>query len=258
MFVKIWKLYKLSNHLIIMRKFYTIITILSIGIFAFTSCGTATGVRTSQTANDANVNTSSNNEGTSILGALIGGISNNSENTESSLNSESLISGIIGQLTNGKTDEKSIVGTWVYAEPTIQFESENFLSQAGGAVAAKAIIQKIQPYYERMGITAGVFSITFNNDKTCSYEIGGGNYTGTYEFDIQNNTLTINSSMGFKLITTYVTVANKNLAITFDATKFLELAQSFGANSTNPTISGLTSLSKSINGMKTGFLFNKK
>lgn len=241
-----------------MRKIYTIITILSIGIVTFTSCGTATGVRTSQTANDANVNTSSNNEGTSILGALIGGISNNSENTELSLNSESLISGIIGQLTGGKADEKSIIGTWVYTEPTIQFESENFLSQAGGAVAAKAIIQKIQPYYERMGITAGAFSITFNNDKTCSYVIGGREYSGTYEFDAQNNTLTINSSMGFKLITAYVTVSYKNLAITFDSTKLLTLAQSFGANSTNTTISGLTSLTKSINGMKTGFLFNKK
>ena len=64
--------------------------------------------------------------------------------------------------------------------------------------------------------------------------------------------------VGFKLITAYVTVSYKNLAITFDSTKLLTLAQSFGANSTNTTISGLTSLTKSINGMKTGFLFNKK
>ena len=241
-----------------MRKFYSIIAILSLGILTLTSCGTMAGVGSGQTANTNTNVTTNNNGGSSVLGALLGGIANNSSNSDASLNSESLISGIIGQLTGGKADEKSIIGTWVYTEPTIQFESENFLSQAGGAVAAKAIIQKIQPYYERMGITAGAFSITFNNDKTCSYVIGGREYTGTYEFDAQNNTLTINSSMGFKLITAFVTVSYKNLAITFDSTKLLTLAQSFGANSTNTTISGLTSLTKSINGMKTGFLFNKK
>lgn len=238
-----------------MRKIFTFFAFLSIGIFGLTGCGTMAGSGVGQNASTGSSNA---NGGSSVLGALLGGMANNSENSDSALNSGSLISGIIGQLIGNSTDEKSIVGTWVYTEPTIQFESENFLTQAGGAVAAKAMIQKILPYYEKMGIKTGAFSITFNSDNTCSYVIGGRDYTGTYVFDPQNNTLKVNSSMGFKLITAYVTVSSRNLALTFDSTKLLTLAQTFGAQSTNSTISGLTSLTKSINGMKSGFLFNKK
>ena len=88
-----------------MRKFYSIIAILSLGILTLTSCGTMAGIGSGQTANTSTNVTTNNNGGSSVLGALLGGIANNSSNSDASLNSESLISGIIGQLTGGKADE---------------------------------------------------------------------------------------------------------------------------------------------------------
>ncbi len=233
-----------------MKKNSILIGCLAIAMTAMTSCGSMPSTTTGQSTTPA----TSTSQGSSILGALMsGGLTDNS-----AINSGSGISGIIGQLIGSVTGSNTIVGTWSYTEPTVQFESENFLAQAGGAVATKSIVNKIQPYYEKVGIKAGSFTYTFNEDKTCTYTIGGREFTGTYEYDNKNNTLVITSTLGIKVLSAYVTVSANNLAVTFDSSKLLTLAQTLGAKSNNQTISGLTSLSQSFNGMKTGFLFVRK
>ncbi|MCM1312100.1 MAG: DUF4923 family protein [Bacteroides sp.] len=189
-----------------------------------------------------------------ILGSLLGGATGGS--TEGAMNTGSLIGGIIGQLTSASS-QTSIVGTWTYTEPTVQFESENLLAQAGGVVAGQAVVKKVQPYYEKAGIKAGAISFTFNEDKSCSFIINGKEHTGTYEYDNKTNVLTIKGNLGFNLATAYATISANNLAITFDSSKLMSVAQTLGAASTNTTISALSGIASSYNGMKTGFLFKK-
>lgn len=202
--------------------------------------------------------TSADSGNGSILGSILGGLAanNNSQDTNNTINTGSLISGIIGQLTSS-VSQTSIVGTWTYIEPTVQFESENLLAQAGGVVAGQAIVKKLQPYYEKIGIKTGSIVFTFKEDNSCSFIIGQKEYTGTYEYDNQSNTLVITGSMGFKLATAYTTISANNLALTFDSSKLLTVAQTLGASSANSTVSTLSGIASSYQGMKSGFLFKK-
>ena len=222
-------------------------------IAVVSSCGS---IPTSTGASSNSASTGANQSASSLLGNLVGGAVSNSSTSNS--DSGSLIGGIIGQLVGGLVAPTTIEGTWVYSEPTIQFESESLLAKAGGSMATSAIISKIKPYYEKIGITKGIFSITFSADNTCKYYLNGNSYNGSYVYDSQKNTLEVKSNMGYTLATAYVTVSSNSLAITFDTTKLLTLFQQFGATSTNSTISSLSSLSASFNGMKTGFLFEKE
>lgn len=175
-----------------------------------------------------------------------------------STTTNSPIGGVIGQLLEGIISPPSIEGKWVYSEPTIQFESESLLAKAGGAVATGKIVEKVKPYYERIGIVKGAVAIDFKSDNSCSYTINGNTYDGTYVYNKETNVVEMNDAHGIKIIAAYATVSSKNLAISFDATKLLTLLQTLGASSTNTTVAGLTTLSKSFTGMKVGFLFDKE
>jgi len=197
--------------------------------------------------------TNANSAQTSGLGALLGGLTSGS-----SADANSMIGGVIGKLVGGLVTSPSIEGTWVYSEPTIQFESESLLAKAGGAVATGKIVEKVKPYYERIGVVKGSVVIDFKSDNSCSYTINGNTYDGTYVYNKETNVVEMNDAHGIKIIAAYATVSSKNLAISFDATKLLTLLQTFGASSTNTTVAGLTTLSKSFTGMKVGFLFDKE
>ena len=177
----------------------------------------------------------------------------------SAVNNGSLISGIVGLLTGGATSTNSIVGTWNYSEPTVQFQSENLLAQAGGVYIAQSMVSKLAPYYEKFGFKKGVFRATFNSDNTCSIVFGQRTIPGTYTFNPSTNTLNIKGQFGLVNLTAYVTVTANQMALTFDSSKFLSLATvlSGGANAGNAQTSAISQLANSYTGMKTGFLLTK-
>lgn len=188
--------------------------------------------------------------GASILGSLLGGAASGS--------TESLLTGVIGALVDG-AKSASIVGTWVYQEPSVEFESANLLAQAGGAVAANQIVSKIKPYYEMIGISAGKLSITFKEDKTCEINADGNVYPATYEYDPSAHTLKVTGqNFGISLGTAYATVSSTQMSLTLDSSRLLGIAQTLGAASGNTTLSTLSTLSSSLSGMKTGFKFQRK
>lgn len=190
-----------------------------------------------------------------VIGTAIG--TPGATGTSNAMDAGSLIGGVIGQLLGGTTTANSIVGTWVYTEPSVQFESENLLAKAGGAIASNTVVNKINPYYQAIGITPGAFAFTFNSDNTCTYTLKGQTYQGTYKFDPSNHTITIQGQI-LKFPKAYVTVSANQMAMTFDATKLLTLAQGVASASQNSTLSTISSLSKSFSGMKTGFMFQKR
>lgn len=168
-----------------------------------------------------------------------------------------IIGGIIGAVTS-KTNENTIVGTWVYEEPAVQLESKNVLASVGSGVVNKQIESKLESYYKTVGITKGAFSITFNSDKTCSYTIKGKETSGTYEFDSNTNKISIKSSGFLSLPSAYAKVSGKSLELTYETTSLLNMAQNVAGASGNSTLSAISTLSKTYSGMKTGFNFTKK
>lgn len=215
------------------------------------------GMSKRTTSSTENQQSNSRSQLGSILNNMItNGISSTSQNSTTPINSGSIISGIIGKLTSSITETK-ITGTWSYIEPTIQFESENFLAKAGGIAVAKTIVDKIKPFYENLNMNSGFIVLTLADDGSCFFSMNGNDYPCNYEYNKENNTIVFYSSIGFE-ITAFATVSSTNLALTFDTNKLLTIAQGFGANSTNTTLSTLSTLASQYNGMKTGFLFERK
>ena len=167
-----------------------------------------------------------------------------------------IITGVLGALTN-QTSASSIVGTWTYTEPAVQFESDNLLSQIGSSALNKKAESTITKYYEKIGVKKGSFSITFNQDKTCSYVLKGKTFNGTYEFDSNTNKISIKSEGFLSLPSAFARVSGNSLELTFDTTALLNMAQSTASASGNSTLGALSSLSTTFKGMKTGFHFTK-
>jgi len=212
----------------------------------FVSCGF--GQQGTTSGSNANMAAT----GANVLGALLGGGGTGANAATG------ILTGVIGMLTSG-SQSGSIIGTWSYSEPSVEFESENLLAQAGGAVIANQVAGKISPYYERIGIKPGAFTITFKEDKTCTVSAFGQTQAANYEYDAKAHTLKITGqTFGLSFGTTYVTVGGNQMSITLDASKLLSVAQTFGAQSGNATVGSLSQLASSFKGMKTGFKFVKK
>ena len=77
-------------------------------------------------------------------------------------NIEKAVNAVTGKSTADMT------GTWSYTGSAIEFESDNLLQKAGGAVAATAAEKKLDEQLAKVGIKAGQMSFTFNADSTFS------------------------------------------------------------------------------------------
>lgn len=198
--------------------------------------------------------TTGSQAGADILGGLLGAVTG----TQTTSGTQGLLTGVIGALLNGGKSA-SIVGTWVYNGPSVEFESENLLAQAGGAVAANQLINKMSPYYEKLGIKPGAVVMKFNQDNTCVIQVSGKTQTAQYAYDPNAHTLKITGqNLGLSFGTAYATVSATQMSLTFDSTKILGIAQGLATASGNTTLSTISSLSQSFKGMKTGFKFVKQ
>lgn len=211
-----------------MKKIYSAI-VAFIATFALSSCGGGLGTM-GQAGAASNTEAPSAGYG-NILGNLI----------------STFASGIM-------TNQSSLVGTWTYAKPCVQFESENLLAQAGGAVAASKTEEKLATYYQFVGIKPGAFTFTFTKDGKCQYTVGQRTMTGTYSFIAEKKQVIITTQTGIN-VTAYVSISINQLGLTFDASKLLQLASGFGGQTSQLGL--ISSLAGSFTGMKIGFAFNK-
>ena len=167
-----------------------------------------------------------------------------------------IIGSVLGQFYD-TTTKKSLVGDWTYAEPAIQFETQSFLDKAGGVVASQTVADNIAPYFNILGFKQGNLSISLREDNTCTYTLGGKTYQGTYDYDDENKKITLKTPL-FPLPAAYISVAEDQMALTFDSSKILTLIQALGLVSKDQTpVSAVSTLASSYEGMKTGFTFVK-
>ncbi len=218
-----------------MKKIFLSAAIVAAAI-SFTACGPGTtSTTTSSTSNSAGTDLAT--AGSSILGNLLGSI-----------------------LSNTLT-EQSFVGTWTYQAPQVRFESENLLAKAGGAVVAGSIEQKLDTYLAKIGITKGVTSFTFKEDKTFLIVTNSKTVaSGTYTYDRSSKVLNLTSTLGLMSQNCIVGMDGTNLCLLYDADKLLTIMNTVGAtlgktNSTLGNISGI--LGQNYTGMKVGFSLSK-
>lgn len=188
----------------------------------------------------------------SILGAILtGGQAGNA----GAANTGSVLGNIISIFAGDVlTNQNTLVGTWSYTQPCVQFESESLLAKAGGAVIAEKAEATLATYYQKIGITPGSCKFTFNSNKTLQYTIGSRTAQGTYEFDSKKKTVTITTQLGQK-ITAYVSITGRSMGLTFDASKLLTLVSS--ASAASSSLSSIGAIAGNYSGMKLGFEFIK-
>ncbi|MGN0052010.1 MAG: lipocalin-like domain-containing protein [Prevotella sp.] len=180
-----------------------------------------------------------------ILNNVLGGNNSTSD----------VVSGLTSIFSSSKqATEKTIIGTWVYEEPAIVLQSDNVLTSAAAKLAAKKAETKLQEQLNKIGIKKGALTLTFNGDGTFSETFGSKSVSGTWS--IKNSKLIMKHTVRSTTLTTQV--SGKELMFVTDASKLLKLFQTLGSNSTNSSISTVTSLMKKVKGMQCGITLVKK
>jgi hypothetical protein len=164
---------------------------------------------------------------------------------------------VLGSLL-GKTkvSQEDLVGTWTYSKPAVAFESSNLLKKAGGSIISSAVENKAATQLAKYGIKAGSMTFTFASDKTFTCKVGNRTTTGTYTV---NGTNIVFTYVDVKTLTANLKQSGNKLQISFTANKLLTFLQGLNTlNASSQTLSTISSLMKSYNGMQLGLLFNKK
>ena len=158
--------------------------------------------------------------------------------------------------SKNNVSKENIVGTWTYKQPSISFESNDLLKQAGGQLTSAAIEKKLAEQFTKVGITAGKFLITFGNDNTFS-TIKNGAVTTSGTYVLNGSKITFSYLEGSAKVTGYAQMKNGLLSISFDSSKVIDVMSKMSKYSANTTLSTISSLAGSFNGMKTGVALSK-
>lgn len=161
---------------------------------------------------------------------------------------------VVDNATGGQLTAKAIIGTWKYTSPATRLEGGDILSNAGGALAGSTVNSKLQPIFEKVGIKAGVCSITFNNDGTFSMPTKLKTVEGTYEFDPSTHAITLTlGKMGS--FTGYAYINGTNLEIVFSVNKLVDFVTAVGSKIS--ALKNITSMLEKFENAYVGFAFAK-
>lgn len=166
-------------------------------------------------------------------------------------NIENVVSTITGKSTS------SMVGTWIYNGSAIEFESDNLLEKAGGAVAATAAEKKLDEQLSKIGITSETLSFTFSEDSTFTATLGTKKLSGTYSY----NASTEKTKLKFaKLIgiNTTINCTSSSMDMLFKSDILLNLLTLLGENSGSSSLQTISSLADNYDGMMMGFALKKE
>lgn len=176
-------------------------------------------------------------------------------------------SDIVGSIANGllSTDKISVAdldGTWHSQGPAVVFKSDNVLKKAGGAAATATIEQKLQPYYDKLGLQKVTVTIV-GADGSLTMQMGKIKLSGTIEPAPEGSEA--NFVCKFKAagkvnvgsIETYVTKSVSGINVMFDASNLIKIVKLAGTLSKNSTVQSATKLLESYDGICAGFKLSK-
>lgn len=162
---------------------------------------------------------------------------------------------MLGTLTSSnKFAVEDLKGTWTYTSPAVGFGSDNALKKIGGAAASTALEQKLEPYYEKAGLT----SVTMTVDDELNFTLGIKKLTlkGTISKD-EDNMLVFNFNAFGKVklgsMKAMATKSGQTLSIVFDATKLMQVLNTVSSVAKLQSLSAINSLLQQYDGLYLGF-----
>jgi hypothetical protein len=184
-----------------------------------------------------------------IIGAVTG-------NGESSSSTGDLISNLTSVFSSEKQASASnVIGTWVYQEPAVLFQSDNILTKAGAKIASNKIESKLQTYLTKYGITPGTMKMTFNQDGTFVETLKGKTIMGKWTVKDSKLYLTF---ANVKTVPVTTQISGKEMMFVTDATKLFYLVKGVASQSSNSNIKTITSLMNNVKGMQAGLTLKKQ
>jgi hypothetical protein len=195
---------------------------------------------------------------------LLKSSSNTTTTTSSSKTSTSDILSKLGSVVESVTASSSfevtdLVGTWKYVSPAVTFESDNALQKIGGAAASSAIETKLATYYKTAGLNN--FQLTVDSDLTFTMTFKFGTMSGTIEKD-SNNNLVFNfkafGTVAIGKVSAQATKSGSTLNLTFDASKVVSVTKTISSVTNNTTLSTVSDLLSSYDGIYAGFKLSSK
>lgn len=192
-----------------------------------------------------------------ILGSVLSSKSSSSNSSSSDNTTSSLLTSVFNNLIGkSKVSTTSLIGTWVYSQPAVAFESENLLSKAGGKVVANTIQKKLGNALTKYGFKS---TSTFTFAKDSVFTVKTNNRTVKGKYSVSGSTVTFYSSLNVKIVTANVAMSGSNLQLTFSANKLLTFAKYASALSTTSTaLQVVSKLANNYTGMQLGVQLKKK
>lgn len=165
----------------------------------------------------------------------------------------------IEKAVNAVTGKSKVemTGTWTYTGSALEFESDNLLQKAGGAVAATAAEKKLDEQLSKIGIKAGQMSFTFNADSTFSAKVGQKTMKGSYSYNASTHKVNLKFA---KLIgmNAKVNSTSSTMDLLFESDKLLKLITFLSSKTSNATLKTIGTLADSYDGMMLGFSLQKQ
>jgi hypothetical protein len=191
-----------------------------------------------------------------IVSMLLSATSGYAQSWKDLFNKEN-IEKAVSAVTGTDNTAANLTGTWSYTGAAVEFQSDNVLAKAGGAVASATAEEKLNEQLRKLGIDAGKMTFTFNTDSTFVAAIGTRNINGTYAYVPAEKKVNL-QFMNLIHATAYVTSTSTTLDALFEADKVLAIITYLAGKSNNSTLQTISSLAANYDGMRLGFSFTKK
>lgn len=171
--------------------------------------------------------------------------------------------GMLGDMAEGVLSKTNlsvddISGEWTANGSAVSFKSDNFLKKAGGSAAAGLIENKLDPYYNKLGLNNAV--LTIKDDNTFSLKVRKIILQGTLESN-GDGTFIFNfkalKSVSLGKLTTYVQKSGNKMDVMFDAKKLMSLVSGVAKLTGISIAKTAASLLDSYDGMCVGFKMKK-
>lgn len=171
----------------------------------------------------------------------------------------SAVKDAVTSLTGGKElTAANLSGTWEYVSPAVMLEGDNALKNVAGNVAASEVEKKLQSYCDKIGLKAGTFSYTFNDDNTFTCIFKEKTLKGTYTLQESDKTIQLKyGNLKIANISAQVVLTHDKLALLFNADKLLDFLGTLSSLSGSTTLQAINKLTDQYEGFKVGFQLKK-
>ena len=150
----------------------------------------------------------------------------------------------------------TIKGEWTYSGPSVDVSGKNVLAGLGKPLAKSKLKKKLKEAYKKMGLTKIKPQFAFAPDGTCSIQILGRKVKGTYNYNPDQEKITMKWH-GVPVTAKLKRDGKKKLHLTFDADKLLSLISLVSSFSDSSTVKALGTLIDNYDDVLIGFELKK-